>query len=107
MVCSYALLRLGDNASHIAKDGVRDFGLFLAFDLERVALVKSSGSPSGYGSRRLTPGELGSLGDVPILFLDTLSTTEGALIMAEICKSPPSKLLHTRSDVLLTRTGRV
>lgn len=105
MVCSYALLRLGDNASHIAKDGVRDFGLFLAFDLERVALVKSSGSPSGYGSRRLTPGELGSLGDVPILFLDTLSTT--ALIMAEICKSPPSKLLHTRSDVLLTRTGRV
>lgn len=81
---------------------VMDFGLFPAFDLEGLVLVESSGSPSGYGSRRLTPGELGSLWDVPILFLDTLSTTEVASIMAEICKSPHSKLLHTGADVLLT-----
>ena len=75
-----------------------DFGLFLASDFGAEVLVESSGSPSGYGSRRLTPGELGNLWDVPLLFLDTLTDVE--------LSSPPSKLLHTGADVLLTDAFR-
>jgi hypothetical protein len=46
----------------VRKDGlVLDFGLFPASDLAAEVLVESSGSPSGYGSQRLTAGELGNL----------------------------------------------
>ncbi len=40
--------------------------------------------------------------DVPILFLDSLSNSEVTELMDVICKYPPSKLLHTGPDLLLT-----
>jgi hypothetical protein len=83
-----------------------DFRLFPASDLGAEVLVESSGSPSGYGSRCLTPGELGNLWDVPILFLDSLSNGEVSSLMKDICRSPLSKLLHTGADVLLTAAFR-
>ncbi len=44
---------------------VLDFGLFPASKPTAGVLVESSGSPSGYGSRCLSPRELGDLWDVP------------------------------------------
>ena len=65
-------------------------------------LVESSGSPSGYGSRSLLARELEDLWDVPILLLDSLSDAEVTGLMEGICQSPPSKLLHTGANLLLT-----
>ena len=79
-----------------------DFGLFSASEHAAQVLVESSGSPSGYGSRRLSARELGDLWDVPILLLDSLSDSEVTVLMEGICQSPPSKLLHTGADLLLT-----
>ncbi len=88
----------------VAREGglVLDFGLFPVSDLGATILVESSGCPSGYGSWRLTAGELANLWDVPILFLDLLSDQEISGLMGDICSTPPSKLLHTGADVLLT-----
>ena len=52
------------------------------------------------------PRELGDLWDVPICFLDSLSDLEVTGLMADICKSPPLKLLHTGADLLLTNAFR-
>ncbi len=91
----------------VREDGlVLDFGLFPASDLAAEVLVESSGSPLGYGSWRLPAGELGNLWDIPILFLNSLSDTEITSLMVAICTTPPSKLLHTRADVLLTSVFR-
>jgi hypothetical protein len=81
---------------------VLDFGLFPVSDPSARVIVESSLSPSGYGSRRLTAWELGDLWDVPILLLDSLLETDVGLLMAAIYISPPSKLLHTGADLLLT-----
>ncbi len=59
-------------------------------------------SPSGYGLCSFLARELGDLWDVPIRFLDSLLDLEVMGLMADICKSPPSKLLHTEADLLLT-----
>ena len=79
-----------------------DFGLFPASEPAALVLVESSESLSGYGSRRLSARELGDLWDVPILLLDSLSDAEVTGLMEGICQSPPSKLLHTGADLLLT-----
>ena len=79
-----------------------DFGLFPASEPAAQVLVKLSGSPSGYGSRRLSARELRDLWDVPILLLDSMSDVEVTGLMEGICQSPPSKLLHTGADLLLT-----
>ena len=81
---------------------VLDFGLFPASDPSARVIVETSSSPSGYGTRRLTPRELGNLWDIPILFLDSLSDPDVGVLMGAICASPPSKLLHTGADLLLT-----
>jgi hypothetical protein len=83
-----------------------DFGLFPASEPTARVLVESSGSPSGYGSRCLSPRELGDLWDVPILLLDSLSDSAVTGLMEGICQSPPSKLLHTGADLLLTASFR-
>jgi hypothetical protein len=85
---------------------VLDFGLFLASNLEARVLLESSVSPSEYRSCSLSARELGDLWDVPILFLDSLLGLEVTGLMANICKSPPSKLLHTGADLLLTSAFR-
>ena len=81
---------------------VLDTGLFPASDPSAHVLVESSGSPSGYGSRALSGRELGDLWDVPILFLDSLQDGEVGTLMESLCCTPPSRLLHTGADVLLT-----
>jgi hypothetical protein len=81
---------------------VVDSGLFPASETGAWVLVASSRSPSGYGSRRLLGQELGNLWEVPILLLDSLRDPDVAPLMAGICVSPPSCLLHTCTDVLLT-----
>jgi hypothetical protein len=81
---------------------VLDFGLFPASDPSARVIVESPSSPSGYGSHRLTARELGDLWDVPILLLDSMSEMDIGLLMAAICASLPSKLLHTGADLLLT-----
>ena len=83
-----------------------DFGLFPAFEPTARVLVESSGSPSGYGSRCLSTRELGDLWDVPILLLDSLSDEAVTVLMEGICHSPPSNLLHTGADLLLTASFR-
>jgi hypothetical protein len=85
---------------------VLDFGLFPASDPSAWVIVESSLSPLGYGLRRLMARELGVLWDVPILLIDSLSETDVGLLMAAICASPPSKLLHTGADLLLTAVFR-
>ncbi len=91
----------------VSEEGlVLDFGLFPASDPEARVLLESSASPSGYRSRSLLARELGNLWDIPILFLDSLSDLEVRELMAIICKSPPSKLLHTGADLLLTSVFR-
>jgi hypothetical protein len=85
---------------------VLDFGLFPASDPKARVLLESSASPSGYGSRSLLARELGDLWDVPIFFLDSLSDLEVTGLMADICKSPLSKLLHTGADLFLTSAFR-
>ncbi len=81
---------------------ILDFGLFPASDLTARVLLESSGSPSGYGSRSLSARELGNLWDVPILFMDSLSDQEVGDLTGAICRTPPSKLLHSGADLLLT-----
>jgi hypothetical protein len=81
---------------------VLDFGLFPASEPTAWVLVEASGSPSGYVSRCLSAREVGDLWDVPILLLDSLSDAEVTGLMEGICQSPPSKLLHTGADLLLT-----
>ncbi len=81
---------------------VLDFGLFPASAPSARVLVESSGSPTGYGSRGLSGRELGDLWDVPILFLDSLHDAEVSALMGGLCLTPPSWLLHTGADVLLT-----
>ena len=113
----YARPFLGPRGSEAVGSGVvrteglvSDFGLFLASDPSARVIVESSLSPSGYGSRRLTARELGNLWDVPILFLDSLPDSAVGALMGAICATPPSKLLHTGADLLLTdffRGGRV
>ena len=91
----------------LRKDGfVLDSGLFPASEPNALVLLEASSSPSGYGSRCLTARELGNLWDVPILFLDSLSDLEVTGLMKNICRSPPSKLLHTGADLLLTSVFR-
>ena len=80
---------------------VLDFGLFLASKPTAQVLVKSLGSPSGYGSCCLSARELGDLWDMPILLLDSLSDTEVTSLMEGICQSPPPKLLLIGADLLL------
>ncbi len=87
-------------------DLVLDFGLFPASEPTAWVLVESSRSPSGYGSRCLSARELGDLWDVPILLLDSLSDSVVTGLMVGICQSPPSKLLHTGADILLTASFR-
>jgi hypothetical protein len=105
----YARPFLGPRGSGVVGAGVArtedlilDFGLFPASDPAARVIVESSTSPSGYGSRQLTARELGNLWDVPILFLDSLPDTDVGRLMGAICTSPPSKLLHTGADLLLT-----
>jgi hypothetical protein len=81
---------------------VLDFGLFPASDPSARVIVETSSSPSGYGTRDLTVRELGNLWDIPILFLDSLPDPDVGGLMGAICASPPSKLLHTGADLLLT-----
>ena len=81
---------------------VLDFGLFPASEPATHVLVKLSASPSGYGSCRLSARELGNLWDVPILLLDSLADKGVTGLLEGICQSPPSKLLHTGADLLLT-----
>jgi hypothetical protein len=81
---------------------VLDFGLFPASDPLARVIVEKSSSPSGYGLRPLMARELGNLWDAPILFLDSLPDTDVGALMGAICASPPSKLLHTGADLLLT-----
>ena len=81
---------------------VLDFGLFPASDPSARVIVETSSSPSGYGLRQLTARELGNLWDIPILFLDSLPDPDVGVLMGAICASPPSKLLHTGADLLLT-----
>ena len=113
----YARPFLGPRGSGAAGSGVvraeglvSDFKLFQASDPSARVIVESSSSPSGYGSRRLTARELGNLWDVPIIFLDSLPDSDVGALMGAICATPPSKLLHTGADLLLTdffRGGRV
>ena len=87
-----------------------DFGLFPASDPSARVIVESASSPLGYGLRRLTARELGNLWDVLILSLDSLPDSGIDALMGAICATPPSKLLHTGADLLLTvffRGGRV
>jgi hypothetical protein len=79
-----------------------DFGLFPASDPGAQVLLESLASPSGYGSCSLSARELENLWDVPILFLDSLADEEVTGLMGVICRSPPTKLLHTGTDLLLT-----
>ena len=109
----YARLFLGPRgsgaagASVVRVEGlVMDFGLFPASDPSAQVVVESSSSPSGYGLHRLTARELGNLWDVPILFLNSLSKAEVGALTGAICASPPSKLLHTGADLLLTAVFR-
>ena len=104
---------LGTRRSGVAGQGVEqedgfilDFGLFPASDLMAQVLLESSGSPSGNGSRSLSARELGGLWDVPILFLDSLTDQEVGDLMGAICRTPPSKLLHSGADLLLTNGFR-
>jgi len=104
---------LGTHRTRVAGLGVEredglvlDFGLFPASDLAARVLLESSGSPSGYGSRSLSARELGDLWDVPILFMDSLSDQEVGDLMGAICRTPPSKLLHSGADLLLTSCFR-
>ncbi len=83
---------LGPRGSGLAGDSIArldglvlDFGLFPALDPRALVLLESSGSPSGYGSRVLTGRELGTLWDVPILFMDSLSDLEIDGLMKGIC----------------------
>jgi len=85
---------------------VMDFGLFPASDLTARVLLESSGSPSGYGLRSLSARELGDLWDVPILFMDFLLDQEVGDLMGAICRTPPSNLLHSGADLLLTSCFR-
>ena len=96
--------RSGIAGERVVREGelVLDFGLFPASEPATQVLVESSASPSGYGSRRLSARELGNLWDVPILLLDSLADAEVTALMEGICQSPPSKLLHTGADLLLT-----
>jgi hypothetical protein len=80
--------------------------LFPASDLTAQVLLESSGSPSGYGSRSLLARELGDLWDAPILFMDSLSDQEVGDLMGAICRTPPSKILHSGADLLLTSCFR-
>ena len=100
--------RSGVAGERVVREGglVLDFGLFPAFEPTARVLVESSGSPSGYGSRCLSARELGDLWDVPILLLDSLSDAAVTELMEGICHSPPSKLLHTGADLLLTASFR-
>ena len=79
-----------------------DSGLFPASSPSARVLVESSGSPTGYGSWVLSAHELGDLWDVPILFLDALRDEEVMALMRGLWRTPPSWLLHTGADVLLT-----
>jgi hypothetical protein len=89
------------------EDGfVLDFGLFPASDPGAQVLLESWTSLSGYGSHSLSARELENLWDVPILFLDSLLDREVIGLMGIICRSPPSKLLHTGADLLLTSVFR-
>ena len=83
-----------------------DFGLFPASDPTARVLLESSGSPSGYGARSLSARELGDLWDVPNLFMDSLSNQEVGDLMSAICRTLPSKLLHSGADALLTSCFR-
>ena len=85
---------------------ILDFGLFPASNLTAQVLLESSGSPSGYGSRSLSARELGDLWDVPILFMESLTDQEVGDLMGAICRTPPSKLLHSGADLLLTNGFR-
>ena len=100
--------RSGVAGERVVREGglVLDFGLFPASEPAAQVLVESSGSPSGYGSCILSARELGGLWDVPILLLDSLSDAEVTGLMEGICRSPPSKLLHTGADLLLTARFR-
>ena len=93
--------RSGIAGERVVHEGglVLDFGLFPASEPAALVLVESSGSPLGYGSRRLSARELGDLWDMPILLLDSLSDAEVTGLMEGICQSPPSKLLHTGADL--------
>jgi hypothetical protein len=81
---------------------VLDFGLSPASDPLAWVIVDLLSSPLGYGFHCLTARELGDLWDIPILLLDSLLETDVGLLMAAICTSPPSKLLHMGADLLLT-----
>jgi hypothetical protein len=81
---------------------VLDVGLFPASAPSAQVLVETSGSPTGYGSWGLSGRESGNLWDMPILCLDSLQDVEVTALMGTICLSPPSWLLHTGADVLLT-----
>ena len=85
---------------------ILDFGLFPASNLTAQVLLESSGSPSGYGLRSLSARELGDLWDVPILFMESLTDQEVGDLMGAICRTPPSKLLHSGADLLLTNGFR-
>ncbi len=105
----YAMLFLGQRWMGAAGEWVvrieglvLDFGLFLASDPSARVIVELSSSPSGYGSCHLMAQELGDLWDVPILLLDSLLEMDAGSLMAAICTSLPSKLLHTGADLLLT-----
>ena len=85
------------------EDGlVMDFGLFTASDLMARVLLESSGAlQPAYGLPSLSARELGDLWDVPILFMDSLSDQDVGDLMGAICRTPPSKLLHSGAVLLL------
>ena len=100
----HGLRRSGIAGEQVVRKGglVLDFGLFPTPKPTAKVLVESLGSPSGYGSHYLSAQELGDLWDVPILLLDSLRDAEVTGLMKGICQFPPSKLLHTEADLLLT-----
>ena len=85
---------------------VSQWGLFPSTQLDATVLLTASGSPSGWGTRSLTPLELASLWDVPISVTDSLSSVDDHGVLLGFCDSAPAKVLFAGADSLLTTSFR-
>ena len=85
---------------------VSQWGLFPSTQLDATVLLTASGSPSGWGTRSLTPLELASLWDVPISVTDSLSSVDDHGVLLGFCDSAPAKVLFAWADSLLTTSFR-
>ena len=85
---------------------VSQWGLFPSTQLDATVLLTASGSPSGWGTRSLTPLELASLWDVPISVTDSLSSVDDHGVLLGFCDSAPEKVLFAGADSLLTPSFR-